>query len=84
MLFNSVLQPISTYLMFIFKLPTSICNDLGYVILNFLVGSFGEKTYGLIVVKKKGLGGLGFQQYLGILNQSLMAEASPKGALIGF
>ena len=76
-LIKSVLQAIPTYIMGVFKLPYSVCDDLTRLVRNFWWGSKEgkRKTHWRAwekMIEPKGKGGLGFRDFR-IFNQALLA-----------
>ena len=75
---KAVAQAIPTYIMGVFKLPMSVCDDLNRMVRNFWWGSVDgkRKTHWLAWPKiqaHKSKGGLGFRDFR-IFNQALLAR----------
>lgn len=65
---KSVAQSIPTYIMGVFKLPFSVCDDLTRMVRNYWWGSEKgkQKTHWMAwehIIRPKAMGGLGFQDY---------------------
>ena len=77
-LIKAVAQSIPTYIMGVFKLPFSVCDDLTRMVRNYWWGSEKgkRKTHWMAwdqIIKPKAMGGLGFRDYR-IFNQALLAR----------
>ena len=77
-LIKAVAQSIPTYIMGVFKLPFSVCDDLTRMVRNYWWGSEKgkRKTYWMEwenIIKPKAMGGLGFKDYR-LFNQALLAK----------
>ena len=77
-LIKAILQAIPTYIMGVFKLPVSVCEDLTRLVRNFWWGSRNgqRKTHWKAwekMIEPKGRGGLGFRDFR-IFNQALLAR----------
>lgn len=77
-LIKAVAQSIPTYIMGVFKLPFSVCDDLTRMVRNYWWGSEKgkRKTHWMAwdqIIKPKAMGGLGFRDYR-IFNQALLTR----------